>query len=136
MNLVSDQTLDVLLPTYPAVRGVDREEVLADTAKFLRGHIHNASLLVQAGLAVLSLAFRCWMLLGRLLGWDPVRAMERWEALTGDPGRSFLRLVRSLAVLSYLEHPYVLRRLGMAQLPDQQALFRQKRFKSIGADRS
>lgn len=136
MYLVPEQVLDRFLPSYPAVSAVDREAILADTATLIRSHIRQASFLVQGGLLALALVFRVWMLLAHVLGWDPDLAMGRWITLTGDPGRSFLRLARSLAVFSYLEHPLVLRRMGLRQVPEQQAHFRQKRLKTAKAGAS
>lgn len=124
MRLVSKQILDMLLPSYPLLKASERTRILADTEHFLSGHIRNASFVVRAGVLALSLAFRAWMGLARTLRWSPIVAMNRWEVLAGDPGRSFLRLVRSLAVLFFLEHPLVLHALGMPQVRDQQAEFR------------
>ncbi len=133
MKLVSEEVLDRLLPNHPVVSGVDRETILADTSALIDLHVRQASFIVQSGLLVLALLFRVWMLLAKLLGWDVAIALDRWEACTFDPGRSFLRLARSLAVFSYLEHPLILRRMGLRPIPEQQAHFRQKRLKALKA---
>lgn len=133
MKLCSAATLDEIMPRYPVVGAAARRQILRDTAVFLRAQVQGAPAHVRLGVMGLGLGFRAWMLAAALLGRNPAAALERWERLIGEPGRAYVRLLRSLAVLSYLEHPLVLGALGMAQVPDQQAKFRRLRGRSAPA---
>lgn len=134
MKLCSAETLDLIMPRYPAIGAAVRRQVLADTASFLHAQVRAAPAHVRLGVVALGLGFRTWMAAASVLRRDPAAALERWDSLGGGPGRAYLRLLRSLAVLSYLEHPLVLGGLGMPQVPEQQARFRRLRAQSAPAN--
>ncbi len=133
MKLCSAETLDQIMPRYPAIGAAARRQVLADTEHFLRAQVRGAPAHVRLGVVALGFGFRTWMAAAAALGRYPAMALERWDSLSGGPGRAYLRLLRSLAVLSYLEHSLVLGGLGMAQVPEQQARFRRLRAQSASA---
>jgi hypothetical protein len=90
----------------------ERERVHRDVAVFIRAEIALAPAHLRLALRVLATAFAAWIVVARLAGIGAEAATAAWTRFTGSPGGMFVRLLRSLAILAFGEHPIVRARLG------------------------
>lgn len=106
-----------MLPTKPALDPAERQRVGLGLADFLTRQIgalpHHLSLLVSAGL--LSFEWLPLLRFGRpftaLDSDQRRRRVAKWSTSRMQPKRDLLKMVRSCALLFYLDHPIVRARL-------------------------
>jgi len=132
---VSSSLIDTLAPEDLGVGEAEHDAVLRDVAAFVRAEGALAPQPLRLGLAVLSLALLAWM--GALSPGrgGPDRALELWDRIAGTPGRALTRVLRSLTLVAYLDHPLVRARLGVATVPERQRRFRALRDQEVASER-
>jgi hypothetical protein len=109
----------------------ERERVHRDVVAFVRAEIALAPAHIRFVLRVLAGTFAAWIILTRLAGIDVAAAIAAWSHLTGPPGGMLIRLLRSLALLAFGEHPLVRARLGEPSVTALQSDRRLARMKEI-----
>ena len=129
---VSIALIDALVPRGLGVPEAERDSILDQVAGFVRAEGALAPLPIRLGLAALSLALLAWLGLGRR---DREKALQRWDQRTGAPGRALTRMLRSLSLLAYLDHPLVRSRMGVATVPERQRQFRELRAGRVASGR-
>jgi hypothetical protein len=129
---VSIALIDALVPRGLGVTEAERDSILDQVAGFVRAEGALAPLPIRLGLTALSLALLAWLGLGRR---DREKALRRWDQLTGAPGRALTRMLRSLSLLAYLDHPLVRSRMGVATVPERQRQFRELRAGRVASGR-
>ena len=108
-----------LLPDWPMLELQQRGTVLADTSDFVKAEIAGAPFHIRLGVSVLAAVFFFGaVVLGLGRGFSrrgPAwrrSYLQTWLKL-GPQAQAFVRLLRSLTLLAYLEHPLVLEVLGI-----------------------
>jgi hypothetical protein len=129
---VSIPLIDALVPRGLGVPEAERDSVLDEVARFVRAEGALAPLPIRLGLTALSLALLAWLGLGRR---DREKALQQWDRLAGAPGRALTRLLRSLTLIAYLDHPLVRSRMGVATVPERQRHFRELRASKVASSR-
>jgi hypothetical protein len=127
---VSVALIDALVPRGLGVPEAERESVLDEVAGFVRAEGALAPLPIRLGLAALSLALLAWLRALALARRDRETALNHWDRLAGAPGRALTRMLRSLTLIAYLDHPLVRSRMGVGTVPE-----RQRRFRGLRADK-
>jgi len=135
MMFLSPRLADALLPQYPELSREEFAAVRNHAIDYTTGAVRSAPAHVRFGVMGLSLALAVWLIVNARRPGDVARALGQWEKLTGTPGRALLRLMRTLALFGFLEHPLVLAKLGVPQVTDRQASFRALRALQISAAR-
>jgi hypothetical protein len=100
-----------------------QDNLINETARFVRDEVMLAPFHLRAGIVVFALLFNLWLAIARLGGLSTVTAATRWEKF-GAPMRSLTRLIRSLALLYFCEHPAVLEKQGVLTAKRRQEIFR------------
>ena len=129
-----DSMVASLLPAFPVMPSNERELAVREAARFVRHELRLAPFHIRLPLRVLAVGLGSCYVIARMgsrgdkaaAGAWP-RAVAWWCAIGGAPAQSHLRLLRSLALLAFLEHPLVLVRLGAPDTPQRQLLFRARR---------
>jgi hypothetical protein len=135
---VSVALIDALVPRGLGVPEAERSSVLDEVAGFVRAEGALAPLPIRLGLAALSLALLAWLGILGLGRGNREAALQHWDRLAGAPGRALTRMLRSLTLIAYLDHPLVRSRMGVATVPERQRRFRELRASSVasGHDRA
>jgi hypothetical protein len=112
-----------LLPGFPPLDGAAREQVVRDVAGFLGSQIGAMPATLRAPYRIALAAFGLLPLFryGRTstrLDADTRAAwLELWGERGGLPTRSFVKLLRSCALLAYFDHSLVTEKLAAAARP-------------------
>jgi len=113
--------VEAILPCFPELEAGERAAVRRDAAAFVTSQIRAmpSVLRLPVVLAVLVLDALPLVRYGRRFrGLDRARqeaALARWSANPLGPLRDVLKLLRSLALLAYFDHPLVAARLGRTE---------------------
>ena len=124
-----------LMPEWPVLEPRDREVVRVDVHRFVQEQLAGASLALRIPARLLGAGFATFACVARL-GWEvheragQERKIELWQSL-GFPFRGYVRLVRSLTMLAFLEHPLVRDALNLQDLERLQRDARQRRHLMI-----
>lgn len=125
---------EALLPLWPSLEASARDSVARDVVAFVRAELRLAPFHVRVGLAVLAALFSLYVAvatsgrgLGPLADAQRNRLLAGWERLGGNAARSFLRVMRSLTLLAFFDHPAVLAALGAPVPEERQHVFRERR---------
>jgi hypothetical protein len=118
-----------MLPDWPNLDSSVLEAIAGDVTEFVQKSIGLAPAHVRAAVALISLAIWTWVSLHSAVTGRSVerrrKAISIFHRLPG-PGRSVLRLYRSLVVLAFYEHPVVRQAMNIED-PGQ----RQDRFRAL-----
>lgn len=125
-----EATIDAILPEWPPLRAAERNDVLAACIGFVRVQLGLAPFHIRAGIATMFAAFRLYAVLR--CGWAPARpdraaALQSFGALRLPPAAALERLLRSMTLLVFFDHPAVLAAIGEANGTERQAAFRARR---------
>ncbi len=139
---ISRDLIASLLPQDPLLERRQRDEVSLAVQDFLAAELRLAPWHIRFGLTALGLACATYCRLrlsgrrmGRVSPQECAAALDAWEALSGAPGRGFLRAVRTMTVLAYFDHPLVLAHLGAPAPLQRQAERREYRQRRISERR-
>jgi hypothetical protein len=121
-----DAVVEAAIPDYPPLAANDTAAVRAHVLAFATQHFRAAPLQVRLAATVLLGLFAayCWVSKGKSL--TALTAAERSAALSEFSRRTpplfsgLERLVRSVSVLAYFEHPSVLASSGYETIEDRQ----------------
>jgi len=100
------------------VAGIENEILLA-----VKKHFSLAPPHLRLALSILSFLFALWFYVSASF-MPRDKAIDLWEKIA-PPCAAFIRAVRSLSLLHYLEHPAILKRLGALTVPERQERFRE-----------
>jgi hypothetical protein len=132
---VSSSLIDALVPRGLGVPEAERDSVLDQVAGFVRAEGALAPLPIRLGLTALSLALLAWLGVLALGRRDREAALEYWDRFAGAPGRALTRMLRSLTLIAYLDHPLVRSRMGVATVPERQRHYRAFRARAVASGR-
>ncbi len=132
---VSVSLIDALVPRGLGVPEAERDSVLDEVAGFVRAEGALAPLPIRLGLSALSLALLAWIGVLALGRRDRDWALRHWDRLAGAPGRALTRVLRSLSLIAYLDHPLVRSRMGVATVPERQRHYRELRADRVASGR-
>lgn len=119
-----DATIDALLPEWPALAPERRASVSAHCAHFVRWQIALAPAHIRFGIRILFMAFCTFAVLR--IGMRPLGSVSRerraaaLRAFALDQVPPFValeRVLRSMTVVAFFEHPDVLTAIGEDLLP-------------------
>jgi hypothetical protein len=119
-----DQIVDALLPEWPALPSERRTAVSAHCARFVRRQIALPPAHIRFGIRILLTAFCTFAFLR--LGMQPLGSVSRerraaaLRAFAIEHVPSFValeRVLRSMTMVAFLEHPDVLTAIGEDSLP-------------------
>jgi hypothetical protein len=129
MHIAWTSLIEDLLPRWPELDAAERERVAADCQHFVTRHIGMAPPYVRLGVVGLMTAFWAYAGLRRATGArDGLAAMLDGFCRLPIPMVANLdRLLRTSAMIGYLDHPMVLAKLGEERPDEHQARFRQLR---------
>ncbi len=122
--------IDALAPAHPDLDSAARATVAAETRDFVAAELAGAPWHIRTALGLLGFATlaAAWVLApGRGVGGQPpdIRArVLRLLEKPGTPSAAYLRALRSLIALAWLDHPLVLGALGVETGANRQAHFR------------
>jgi hypothetical protein len=100
-----DATIDSLLPDWPALADADRRLVCRHCATFVRRQIALAPAHIRLGVRLLFALFIAFAAL-RLARADSV-ALAKFASFGPAPFAGLERVLRSMTLLAFLEHPAV-----------------------------
>lgn len=107
------------LPEWPRLEPQQRNAVLADSSVFVKAEIASAPFHIRLGIHVLIAAFLFGAVV-RGLGRGFSRREPAWRCAylqawskLGPQAQALVRLLRSLTLLAYFEHPVVVEVLGI-----------------------
>ena len=119
-----DATIDALLPEWPALPPERRASVSAHCTRFVRRQIVLAPAHIRIGVHVLFMAFCTFAFLRlgmRRLDTVPreqrIAALRAFALERAPPLVALERLLRSMTMIAFLEHPDVLSAIGEGPLP-------------------
>jgi hypothetical protein len=128
VTILSARLIESLMPEFPALPEAEATLVRGDVMQFVELELRIAPAYLRAVTAVLGLVFSVFAALpGTSGGGRTTRAVTLCQWLMGPPGRTYLRLIRSLAVLAFLEHPVVQETIGAPSTADRHDRYRAKR---------
>lgn len=135
MRLSAD-LIDALSPAHPDLDPGSRATVAAETRDFVAAELAGAPFHIRMALCGLGMAVltAAWILApGRGLGGQPEATRRRVLDLLerpGTPSAAYLRALRTLIAMAWLDHPLVLGALGV-----ETGANRQRHFRGIRAAR-
>ena len=119
--------INALAPAHPDLDTAARAAVAAETREFVAAELAGAPWHIRTALGLLGLVtlFAAWLLapgrgLGRQAPSTRNRVLRRLEK-PGTPSAAYLRALRSLIALAWLDHPLVLGALGVETGANRQA---------------
>lgn len=135
---ISSSLVASVLPAYPTLDQEEKAQVLAAVTEFMGAELSLAPWHIRFGLTTIGIgcvAFcRLW-LRGRRIDLVPAErrtaTFAAWERFSGNPGRGFMRALRSMTTLAFYDHPQVLLALGVTNPREHQEERRQYRARRL-----
>lgn len=129
--------IEALLPDWPKLAPEARAAATEAAIAFVEREMALAPVHVRIGLKALGAAFAVFARIAALgRGFKPLSRGKRetilrnWSRL-GFPFAAYVRVMRSLAVLAFAEHPATLAAMGLESAEEKQARFRAKRAETL-----
>ena len=110
-----DTTIESLLPEWPPLADTDRRAVSRHCAAFVRGQIALAPAHIRLGVRLLFALFIAFATL-RLARADGA-TLARFASFGPPPFAGLERVLRSMTLLAFLEHPAVRTAAAAAEAP-------------------
>lgn len=134
MTSLRDALIDTLAPDWPPLPSQSRAAVVAHAAQFVDAQLAVMPFVVRVPAAILAVAFGLFAFMAGGARPFARQALLRRRVIVGRwsrlayPFRGYIRLVRSMAMLAYLEHDVVRAAVGIAGPAIRMQTFREKRL--------
>ncbi len=132
--------IEALVPDWPGLAKDTNDQVLSDVLTFVRTELGHAPQHIKSTVFVFGALFMlvaCVLGRGKGFGHQSLpwrkKYIFRWSN-TGHLAYSYIRVIRSLSIFAFLEHPAVRKELGYPSRVEHQAIFRQNRTVPMRAD--
>ena len=130
MHIPSRSIIRAILPDYPDIDEPHKYLIISDILKFIRQELKLAPFhirlgIVSAGIS-LELIFNVLRFFKR--SHSPAQAtIYLFERFGGSIGHSYIRLLRSLSIVVFMEHSFVIGKMGI----NETIAMRQRKFRLI-----
>ena len=105
----------------------ERVWLVREAGLFIEEEVALSPFHLRLPITVLSYIFGLWLSLARLANKEPEYAGALWDHYGGTPARSLTRLIRSLSLLYFAEHPQVKMAQGYPVTAQKQEKYRAMR---------
>ena len=129
--------IETLLPDWPKLAPEARAAAAKAALAFVERELALAPAHVRIGLKALGAAFAAFARIAALgRGFKPLASAKReailrnWSRL-GFPFAAYVRVMRSLAILAFAEHPATLEAMGLESAEEKQTRFRATRAETL-----